>query len=360
MNELFFELIRVSIGTQDRLSRIPSEAEWEELYDMAEKQSLVGVCFYGLKRMGADADDGFERIGMSETMYMEWMYMALNIQQNYDNHTKLIAKLAKVYESEGIGMMLLKGHGLSLHYPMPELRNPGDVDVYLFNTDGAEEPAWERGDEAIERTLKVEIRNDSEHHTQFKVDDILIENHYDFVNTRIRRSSKSLEKTFKVLAEDHSNIIEIGGQKVCLPSDKLNALFLLRHNAGHFAAEGIHLRNVLDWGLFVCRAKKIDWEWLWQMAEDYNMHRFLMSINAICIEVLGMDAKKFVQKHYDQGVKERVLNEIVHGIDLVPNASPWLRTKRWWQHRWKHRICYSDSMLSSFIYSVKANLEVRG
>lgn len=44
LNEIFFELIRVAIGTQDSLSRVPSAKAWKGLYDMAKKQSLVGVC----------------------------------------------------------------------------------------------------------------------------------------------------------------------------------------------------------------------------------------------------------------------------------------------------------------------------
>lgn len=48
---LFFELIRVAIGTQNTLSRPPSKGEWAELYAMAKKQSLVGICFAGLQRL---------------------------------------------------------------------------------------------------------------------------------------------------------------------------------------------------------------------------------------------------------------------------------------------------------------------
>lgn len=48
MNQLFFELIRVDIGTQVHLSRLPKASERGELYKMAKKQSLVGGCFAGL------------------------------------------------------------------------------------------------------------------------------------------------------------------------------------------------------------------------------------------------------------------------------------------------------------------------
>ena len=62
-------------------------------------------------------------------------------------------------------------------------------------------------------------------------------------------------------------------------------------------------------------------------------------------------------RYVDQPLKARVLKEIMNGTDLVPGATAWERTKRWWKHRWKHEICYSDSMLSSFVYSVRANLK---
>lgn len=368
IDKLFFELVQVAIGTRDCLSRTPCADEWDELYGMAKKQSLVGVCFAGVqKTLSRSALRGEDPsvIGMAEVQYLKWMGMSAKIQQKWEQHEAFIGRLAGFYEKHGIGMMLLKGYGLSLLYKQYEneaenenlckLRNPGDVDVYLFGD-------WRRADEAVRMELGVEVRNDSEHHTKFEIDGISVENHYDFVNTRIRRSSRRLERVFKELAQDKRNVIVVRGRKVVLPSDKLNAVFLLRHCAGHFASEGITLRNVLDWGLFVQSAKGLDWEWLWLLAEEYNMHQFLACLNMICMEDLGLEGLGFkvygLRTSTDEfrRLKARVLNEIMNGKDLVPEASVWERTKRWWQHRWKHEICYSDSMLSSFVYSVRANL----
>lgn len=343
MNETFYELIQVALGVRPCLSRTPYETEWGELYTIAKKQSMIGVCFAGVQKLQVQQQEP------PEMLYLTWMGMAAKIQQKWEQHEAFIGRLAGFYEKHGIDMMLLKGYGLSLNYREAKLRNPGDVDVYLFGD-------WKKADDAVRSELRVEVRNDSEHHTKFEIDGISVENHYDFVNTRIRRSSQKLEKVFKELAQDKTNVIDVRGQKVILPSDKLNAIFLLRHCAGHFASEGITMRNVLDWGLFVQSAKDLDWDWLWQLAKEYNMHRFLACLDAICIEEIGLDATKFVLQEYDSKLKYRVLKEIMQGTDLVPNASAWERTKRWWQHRWKHEICYSDSMLSSFVYSVRANL----
>lgn len=367
MNELFFELIQVALGVRVCLSHSPTAGEWKLIYDIAKKQSLVGVCFAGVQKLVDSEKEDY--CGMNEMQYLTWMGMAAKIQQKWEQHEAFIGRLAGFYEKQGIDMMLLKGYGLSLNYPEAKLRNPGDVDVFLSescsngsNSSNGSIPAWKKADDAVRKELGVEVRNDCEHHTKFEIDGISVENHYDFVNTRIRRSSQKLERVFKELAQDKSNVIEVRGQKVILPSDKLNAIFLLRHCAGHFASEGITMRNVLDWGLFVQSAKYLDWEWLWQLAKEYNMHRFLACLNMICVEELGLEGLGFkvyglwTDSHKFKRLKARVLEEIMNGTDLVPGASAWERTKRWWHHRWKHEICYSDSMLSSFVYSVRANL----
>ena len=75
INELFFELIRMSIGTQTCLSRTPSAAELGILYDMAKKQSLVGVCFAGVQKMVE------QQQAPKDMLYFTWLGMTAKIQQ---------------------------------------------------------------------------------------------------------------------------------------------------------------------------------------------------------------------------------------------------------------------------------------
>lgn len=46
---LFFELVQVSIGNRDALSYVPSSKDWQSLYLIVQKQTLIGVCFNGIK-----------------------------------------------------------------------------------------------------------------------------------------------------------------------------------------------------------------------------------------------------------------------------------------------------------------------
>ena len=75
MNQLFYELIQVALGTRICLSRTPNETEWVKLYSMAKKQSLVGVCFAGVKKLQTQRQDP------PEMLYLTWLSMAAKIQQ---------------------------------------------------------------------------------------------------------------------------------------------------------------------------------------------------------------------------------------------------------------------------------------
>ena len=48
---LFFELIQVALVQREVLSHTPSEEEWRQLFSLAEKQAVLGVCFYGVERL---------------------------------------------------------------------------------------------------------------------------------------------------------------------------------------------------------------------------------------------------------------------------------------------------------------------
>lgn len=75
IEQLFFELLRVSIGMSGCLSKTPTNEEWKALYDMAKKQTLVGVCFAGVQKLVE------QRQELEEMLYLTWMGMAAKIQQ---------------------------------------------------------------------------------------------------------------------------------------------------------------------------------------------------------------------------------------------------------------------------------------
>ena len=82
-----------------------------ELYKQAMKQSLVGVCFAGLQRLGADEDEGFARIGMREMQYLTWMGMAAKIQQKNETVNQQCVDLHSRLSADGERFCILKSQG---------------------------------------------------------------------------------------------------------------------------------------------------------------------------------------------------------------------------------------------------------
>lgn len=50
-DKLFFNLIQLSVENKPCLMKAPSPEEWSDLYDIAEKQSVLGICFVGLQKI---------------------------------------------------------------------------------------------------------------------------------------------------------------------------------------------------------------------------------------------------------------------------------------------------------------------
>ena len=140
INQLFFELIQVAIGTRICLSHMPTSDEWGELYAMAKKQSLVGVCFAGVQNLGANADDGYSVIGIPEMLYLTWMGMGAKIQQRNEVINIQCRELSDKLEADGLEHCIMKGQQIGCYYgELAALRQSGDIDVWEASADARSE-----------------------------------------------------------------------------------------------------------------------------------------------------------------------------------------------------------------------------
>lgn len=132
---IFFELIRVALGNAGSLSHKPSDKEWQQLYDMAKKQSLVGICFAGVQKTLSDSPFKGEDpsvIGMAEMLYLTWMGMAAKIQQRNEFMNVKTKEALTFFREKGFPGQVLKGQGIvKLYGDLAGLRQSGDIDVWL-------------------------------------------------------------------------------------------------------------------------------------------------------------------------------------------------------------------------------------
>lgn len=124
-NKLFFELIRVAVNTLVCLSKLPSESEWRELYSMVKMQSMLGVCFAGIRRCKV------QHQSPPKILYMQWMGIAVKIQQRNEMLNTRCMELQSRLMADGFKNCILKCQGIAQLYreELNALRQLGDIDV---------------------------------------------------------------------------------------------------------------------------------------------------------------------------------------------------------------------------------------
>lgn len=122
--KIFFDFLRFCIGPAKEIPGSLKEVDWKELYAIAKMQALLGVLFYGIRRLPKE-------LVPKQKLLMQWMVMAEQIRKQ---NIRLFLDSVKVclnFENKGFANCILKGQGNALLYPDPYMRTPGDIDIYL-------------------------------------------------------------------------------------------------------------------------------------------------------------------------------------------------------------------------------------
>ena len=347
--EVLLHLVRLALGKEQECS-LPDGVVWEEVETLAAQHGLSGVIVDGVDKLPLEQRP-------PKSVLLQWIGETLQeYEYRYEQYRKAIAELAGFYNQHGFKMMVLKGYACSLDWPKPEHRPCGDIDIWQFGEQKA-------ADAALAGNTDIRIDGSHHHHTVFEWQGFTVENHYDFINTYAHRSSRRFEEKLKKLAYKDCRKKELFGATVYLPGADFNFLFLLRHMANHFVGKEMTLRQLLDWALLIeHHHEEIDWKEDLAFLEANGLLRYFNLMALISVERLGFSRDIFHCEVKEDELKERVFNDIIEPEYDTPLGKGALRimvgkTRRWWSNRWKHRLCYPDSLLSGFVYGVWAKIQ---
>ena len=265
INKLFFELIQVSLGTRICLSHMPSEDEWGELYKMAKKQSLMGICFAGVQKTlssypshstspGEDSINSFDyaqdgrqpyTINLPEMDYLRWMGMAAKIQQRNEVVNRQCVELQAKLAADGLKSSILKGQGVASLYGehLRELRQSGDIDVYVpcgmqkaleyvNGMYGKCEYDYINAHVPVYQDTEVELHWRAQAMTNL------------FLNRKLQEWFKSPKVQSSILG---GKAVLADGSELVVPSVYFNAFYILLHCYHHMFESGLGLRQLMDY-----------------------------------------------------------------------------------------------------------------
>ncbi len=242
--KIFFDFLRFSIGSAKEIPGSLKEADWKELYAIAQKQALLGVQFYGIQRLSKE-------LAPEQKLLMQWMVMAEQIRKQNIRLFQDSVKVCQNFENEGFANCILKGQGNALLYPNPYMRTPGDIDIYLS---GGRRKIMKYVDQVCPNLVM------RYHHVDFPVMKTAIEVHftpsYMFCPIHNRRMQKWFEE---VMGEQCNHRVSLpdGYGEIHVPQVSFNVIYILSHLYRHIFTEGIGLRQLLDYYYVVCDFCKV-------------------------------------------------------------------------------------------------------
>lgn len=242
MQDLFIELIQVSIGKRSSLSHTPSAKKWEELYHMAKCQAILGICFVGVKRL-----QKAQQV-LPAPIFMQWLAITTKIQQRNEDMDKKTAEVWALLNKAGLDCAVLKGQGVASLYSehLRGLRQSGDIDVWVKG-------GFDKVNAFVQRTAPTkDLAYHRFHYDAFP--DTEVELHFRPTLMRNLFDNKKLQKWCDGVLLSEFVKTDLGFN---VPPARFNRIFILTHIYRHFLFEGVGLRQLMDY-YFVLKARNND------------------------------------------------------------------------------------------------------
>lgn len=363
--EALFALLRLGLSLESNCNNntdiytLLDCKKWRNIFQLSIQQGVNAIAADGLQLLLENPNNKEMLKSLDaaplKLQKMQWLGSSLTIERIYEQHKHVMSELAAFYRTHGIKMLVAKGYGLSLNYPVPNHRPLGDIDIWLFGEQ-------KRGDNALsEKGVKIDYGH--HHHTIFNYKGVTIENYSDFLCVPGHRKNASYERILKRLAYEESVRSEINGEEIYYPSANFNALFILKHSATHFASTEMNLRQLLDWGTFVLKhGKEVDWDFVIKVAKLYNLYHFMSCQNAMCIDCFGFQSDNFPKFERNKELETRVLNDILSPEfnKKVPEGflkGLLFKYERWRANVWKHKITFPESLTETLLTQLFAHIQ---
>ena len=213
---IFFTFLKYSFGGKVDMIRVIADIDWKQLYTFSSNQAILGLCFYGIEKLGNEYSEELKRNPIERELLMTWMGATQQIRRQNMKANVVANKLYSMLREDGLRCCILKGQGNALMYPNPYSRTPGDIDVWV---NASREEITEYAQKKFELGDDIRLQ-----HLETSLDGVPVELHFFPCSMNNPIYNARLQKWFKRNADlQCSNVVS-------LPDGQGILLFLLRHS----------------------------------------------------------------------------------------------------------------------------------
>lgn len=285
MEQLFYELIQVSIKQLDCLSRGPEPEEWQELHEIAHQQKMTGICYRGVQAL-------FEfGLRVPQDLVIDWMAQAEAIEERSSLFTQRTLKVQQKLLEKGYTSSVLIGQGTARDYgdELMMLREPEDINLFV---DADLDEVWGAADIPEWDDTAVTLCN------------TIGQGRNPYRNWKLR----------KWFSKNRKSLYVRDGEMV-RPSVSMNVVYLVVNLYWRFLYQGITMRELTD--VFFALKRLADKERASQVKYDkifrsFGLLRFAQGLMWMMHTVFGLEASLQVVKPSASNGRF-ILNEVMSG-----------------------------------------------
>lgn len=312
LKEAFFALLRAGLwGTVPEQDMFVSftEKQWREVLFMAQKQAVLGVIYAGISRLSRELMP--DRNTLLKLYTLTERIRVTNLQI-----TAVAQEVCAWFEQEGLEPIVMKGMSVGAFYAEPNLRQPGDLDLFFHRNYEQVLPTLEK------KGIQVDLHPS---HDKFVYKGILIELHAMPFRPLYPIGNLDLTPIWQETKDGYYRVLNV----------KANSLLLLLHPAKHFMKEGLGLRQVCDWAVFAQHhADKPEFKEALQEMERQGAKKFVNALSGIVYQYLGVNRQNLYIGRKNEKLTEEMLDLILKRGNFGYEGKHYRNPAAWYRYYW--------------------------
>lgn len=323
IEERFFQLLQIAVGHDVSEKFELSDDEWAVIYRMASEQSVLSVVL--------QAADTLSNVGQKPPMSLlyQWIGEGEQIRQHNQRVDNQCEQLSSWFKKRGFSNSIIKGQGVARLYPNPNLRQPGDIDIWV---DGKRDEIVKLMRSNFIGVTYVDYVNC---HASFFTD-TEVEVHFrptwffnPFVNWKVQKWIRK-SKTEQMAHFDE----QVGFN---YPTVEFNLVFSLIHICRHVLFEGIGLRQMTDYYYILQHSTADERQKAFGLLRKFGVGKFAGAVMYVMQHVYGLE-ESLMLCEVDEKHGKMLLAEILRGgnfgqhDDRIKRVNDHERWKRGWEN----------------------------
>lgn len=282
--KVFFSILRSALWKTP--VEIPEGfTQWGQVYKDAIAQAQIGLVG-DLMTTVPEISDSIPKEGLMRVYKLVQSTVRLHLKLN-----NTLILLVTTLRANGIEPVLLKGQGLARCYPTPELRQSGDIDLYV----GVDQ--YEKTYDIL-KEIVTEIDDKSTlwnwMHFDAKVGPVMIEVHQRADYMYSRKEDKLYREYMQDGLSNDLRAVSFGDTDVMTPNDNFNAFYIFYHLWRHFTGSGVGLRQFCDWACFLhTYGKSLDLSYLENVLKTFDLLKPWQVFGCFMVKDLGLPETEF-------------------------------------------------------------------